>query len=314
MITNSFKEIGGYFELEMLEKKEFYSKAIALNCARNCLRYLIRAYNIKKIYLPYYTCNVVWQSIRSENCKMEFYHIDENFLPTNEFNKDDFILYTNYFGICASNVKSLSEKYPNIIVDNAQAFYMRPTGFASFNSPRKFFGVPDGGYLFSGKKIDENFERDTSYQRCEHLLKRLDLPASEAYLDFQRNDESLEDEPIKFMSKLTKKMLCSVDYEKAKQKRLENYNFLAQELDETNELKIQLDEDDVPMVYPYLIKQEKLKEKLIKNKIYVATYWSPLDKTFYETTLQKYLLPLPIDQRYGQKDMQRIMEVLNEYK
>ena len=139
---NCCKEIGGYFELELDKRNLFYPDAIALNSARNCLRYIIRAYNITEIYVPYYTCNVVWQAIRSEGCKIKFYHIDDKFMPVQEFQKEDFVLYSNYFGVCAGNVKILSEKYPNLIVDNAQAFYMPSLGLASFNSPRKFFGVP----------------------------------------------------------------------------------------------------------------------------------------------------------------------------
>ena len=308
---NLFNEIGGYLELELLKAKEFYPKALALSSARNCLRYIIRAYNIKEIYVPYFTCEVVYQAIKNENCSMKFYHIDKDFLPTTDFNKEDFILYTNYFGICAKNVELLCQKYPNLIVDNAQAFYMHPKGLADFNSPRKFFGVPDGGYLFCKKELDESFPKDLSYKRFSHLIKRLDVGATKGYMDFKANDASLDNEPVKFMSNLTKRLLSSIDYEKVKNIRLENFNFLHNTLKEINELKIELTPDDVPMVYPYLIK-EGLREKLINNNIYVATYWQPLDEKSYEAYLRKYLLPLPIDQRYSSNDMQKILGVINE--
>lgn len=312
MNTNSFKEIGGYFELELQTKSEFYPKDIALNSARNCLRYLIKAYNIKEIYIPYYTCNVIWEPIRNENCKIKFYHINKDFLPATEFQEDDFVLYTNYFGVCAKNTEKLSKKYKNLIVDNAQAFYMPNFGLASFYSPRKFFGVPDGGYLICNKKLDENFSKSTSYQRFSHLIKRMDNGATQGYQDFKENDASLDNEPIQLMSDLTHKILSSIDYEKIKKQRLINFKILHDTLKSTNELDLKLSKYDVPMVYPYLIRKEGLREKLIENKIYVATYWSPLEKDFYESVLQKYLLPLPIDQRYSKKDMQRILEVIND--
>lgn len=311
MTTNLFKEIGGYFELETAVGKEFYPDAIALNSARNCLRYVIRAYGIKEIYVPYYTCEVIFQAAKSENCELKFYHINENFLPTQEFKKDDFILYTNYFGVCAKNVKYLSKKYPNLIVDNAQAFYMPKSGLASFYSPRKFFGVPDGGYLFTKKKLEDKFNKNKSSHRCSHLLKRVDFRAVEGYADFKVNDASLEDEPIELMSDLTSKLLACVDYKRAKEKRLKNFKMLQKTLQQTNGLKLKLTNDDVPMVYPYFAQKEGLREKLIENKIYVATYWSALADEFFESKLQKYLLPLPIDQRYGEAEMKRILEVLN---
>ena len=69
---------------------------LALNSARNCLRYIVKAYKIKEIYVPFYTCPVVWQVLKKENCKINFYHIDENLYPLMTFPKEAFIIYTNY--------------------------------------------------------------------------------------------------------------------------------------------------------------------------------------------------------------------------
>ncbi|MCQ2743331.1 MAG: hypothetical protein MJ230_00850 [bacterium] len=307
------KEIGGYFELEINSQYgNIPENVIALNTARNALRYIIKAYNIKEIYVPYYTCPVVWEILEKENCKINFYHIDDNFIPTKDFQRDDFILYTNYFGICAKQAKELSEKYKNLIVDNAQAYFMQKLGLASFNSVRKFFGVPDGSFLFCNRTLNENIEQDNSHQRCLHLLKRIDVNASFGYEDFRNNSNHFKSEPIKYMSNLTKHLINSIDVNKAKEKRLKNFKYLHKYLSKENELKFELDVDDVPMVYPYLIKNEKLRSKLIKNKIYVAQYWSELPEEYYENYLYKYLLPLPIDHRYNIDDIKKFVEVINE--
>ena len=311
MITNSFKEIGGYFGLEFEEKTIFPRDVVALNDARNCLRYVIQAFNIKEIHLPYYTCPVVWQAIQKENCKINFYHIDKNFMPAKEFNESDFIVYTNYFGVCAGNVKKLAGRYKNLIVDNAQAFYMPKYGIASFNSIRKFFGVSDGAFLYTDKKLNTEFDKDTSYQRFSHLLKRTDVSANFGYQDFCTNDISLEDEEIKTISNLTKQIFLSIDIEDAKQKRLMNFEFLHKKLADKNELQIKLDSEDVPLAYPFLIRKEGLRRKLIENKIYVAQYWSPMPQEYEEGMFQKYILPLPIDQRYNIEDMRTIIEVID---
>lgn len=311
MTSNLSKEIGGYFGLETEQKFDNISNSIALNCARNCLRYTIKAFNIKEIYVPYYTCPVVWQSIKKENCKIIYYHIDDNFMPTMNFPENSYILYTNYFGICAKNVKTLAKKYKNLIIDNAQAFYMPKYGIASFNSIRKFFGVPDGALLQTDKILDEKSEQDKSFDRCSHLLKRLDIDAQFGYQDFCQNDNSLINEDIKTISNLTKTIFNSIDIKSAKQIRLENFNFLNEHLNKTNELNISLTTDDVPMVYPYLIRDDKLRNVLIQNKIYVATYWDTQQSDTLEWVFQKYLLPLPIDQRYRTKNLERILEVIN---
>lgn len=310
-MTSCFsKEIGGYFGLDIFERFNNVGSSIALNSARYALQYVIKAYGITEIYIPYYTCPVVWQTLQREKCKIKFYHIDKNFMPVCNFNENDYVLYTNYFGICAKNVKSLADKYKNLIVDNAQAFYMPKYGIASFNSIRKFFGIPDGSLLYSDKTLNDDLEQDTSYKRCSHLLKRIDVNATFGYNDFIENDDSLIDETIKRMSNLTTKIFNSINIENAKIKRLENFNFLHKHLSNTNELNISLDVKDVPMVYPYLINDEKLRSKLIKNKIYVATYWNPMPENLVEGNFQKYLLPLPIDQRYCVEDMKRMIEVI----
>ena len=312
-MTLSFsKEIGGYFELEIDSKFNNISNNIALNCARNCLRYIIKAFQIKEVYVPYYTCPVVWQSIKKENCNINFYHIDEKFMPTMEFPENSYILYTNYFGICAKNTKDLAAKYKNLIVDNAQAFYMPKYGIASFNSIRKFFGVPDGALLQTDEILNENIEQDVSYERFSHLVKRLDVNAQFGYQDFCRNDDSFNNENIKTLSKITTKIFNSINTEQAKEKRLENFNYLHKYLSEENKLKLLLDKEDVPMVYPYLIEDETLRAKLIKNKIYVATYWDPQPINTQEGFFQKYILPLPIDQRHNTEDLKKILEVIND--
>lgn len=314
MIMNSFKEIGGYLGLEVQKTNNILSNGnvIALNLARTAFQYVIKAFNIKEICLPYYTCPVIWQAAQKENCKIKFYHIDNNFMPNIEFNKEDYILYTNYFGVCANNVKKLAKKYKNLIVDNAQAFYMPKYGIASFNSIRKFFGVPDGSILKCDEKLNKHFETDKSYMRCAYLLKRIDVNADYGYEDFHNNEKYFNDEPIKYMSNLTSSLVCCLDINNAKRIRLKNFKTLHNKLRETNELKLELTKDDVPMVYPYLIEDDKLRKKLIKHKIYVATYWNPLPKEYSEGYFQKYLLPLPIDQRYSIEDMKFIMECINE--
>lgn len=312
MPTNSFNEIGGYFGLEAEDVYNNSSDTIKLNCARNCLRYVIQSFKIKELYFPYYTCPVVWQAAKKENCKINFYHIDENLMPIKEFSENDFIVYTNYFGICAKNVKRLTQKYKNLIVDNAQAFYMPRFGIASFNSLRKFFGVPDGAFLHTDKRLDSNFEKEISYNKCDHLLKRIDVSAQFGYEDFCKNDENFIDADIKLMSKLSEQIFSQINLDKAKDIRLKNFEYLKKHL--TNEIEWTLDIDDVPMSFPYYSEDVNLRKKLILNKIYIAKYWDGIEENganINEVKLMNNLIHLPIDQRYNELDMKRIVEVIN---
>ncbi|MBR4632945.1 MAG: hypothetical protein IKO48_06500 [Elusimicrobia bacterium] len=308
------KEIGGYLGLELNSKYDNIGSSIALNSARNCLRYIIKAYKIKEICVPYYICPVVYQVIKKERCKINYYHIDNKFMPIAAFNRDAFVLYANYFGICAKNVKTLAKKYKNLIVDNAQAFYMPKCGFASFNSIRKFFGVADGALLYSDKKLNRQIKESVSYDKISHLLKRLDINATFGYTDFRKNSELLAKEPIKYISNLSKAIFNSIDIEQARKIRLKNFKYLHKQLFKTNKLTVKLEKNDVPMIYPYLVeKGQELRNKLIKEKIYVAQYWGTItDRSlnYNEKYILKNLVAIPIDQRYSLEDIKKIMDVI----
>lgn len=154
-------------------------KIMKFDFARDALKYLIKKFDIKEIHLPYYLCDVIRHSVVEMNCKPLYYHIDDNFLPTCEFNREDYILYPNYFGICDKNVKNLVDKYPKLIVDNAHSYYSQPSGFASFNAEHKFLPVEKGAYLWIGKgnnnvKVDlVRREKFMYYHSClkNNLLK-----------------------------------------------------------------------------------------------------------------------------------------------
>ena len=142
-----------------------------------------------------------------------------------------------------------------------------------------------------------------------HLLKRIEQGAEAGYVDYQREEETLDGSPVERMSKLTDALLRSIDYEKIALDRISNYKVLEEQLGKTNAIHLTLHQGDVPMVYPYLTEDTTLKQRLITHKIFVATYWPNVDANEnYEATLKTNLLPLPIDQRYWDEDMKRIIE------
>jgi hypothetical protein len=203
-----------------------------------------------------------------------------------------------------------------LIVDNAQAFCAEPIdGIDTFYSVRKFFGVPDGAYLYTDKPLQLEFEQDCSYERMSHLLKRIDLSPEAGYQDFRTNEELLCNQEIKRMSRLTEALLCGIDYESVKRKRRENYAFLENALKDSNLIHLKMEDECVPMVYPYLSDDGfSLKKKLIDYNLFVATYW-PNVFEWCEEEEREFVLAinccfLPIDQRYGKEEMERIIDLI----
>lgn len=307
------KEIGGYFEFEQLINNEYHKGLISLNCGRNALDYLFRAKKIRKVYLPAFLCDSVKLMCEKNNYRYEIYHIDENFCPCPEkkLDKDEYIYIVNFYGVFSTeDTVEFRKKYKNVIWDNIHAFYQGAVeGVDTIYSCRKFFGVPDGAYLATSDIIEDELEKDVSFDCFKHLLGRFEGSASDYYTDFKANDERFKTTPLKLMSDITHNLLGAIDYQDVAQKRKNNFKILNDAFKNIN--KINVEKIDVPYAYPlYLKKGMQIKKKLAEKKIYVATLWpnvfkegNDLEKDFAEN-----ILPLPIDQRYGDKEMEYLIE------
>ncbi len=313
-------EIGGYFSLELNKGMHYHTNALRLNTGRNCFEFILKARGYKKIYIPYYTCDVLLEPLKKLHIAYSFYNIDINFEPIEYFplNTNEAFLYINYFGLKQKYVEHLANIYgSNLIVDNTQAFYAEALdGLDTFYSARKFFGVSDGAYLYTNISSNEKFSQDYSYNKMLHLLRRIDCSAEEGYAEFRNNEDNLMNNPILKMSKLTEQILCSIDYKSVKQKRRENYTYLNETLGDINILKLpSITDNTVPLVYPFLTSVSDLRNRLIKNKVYVTTFWlNVLDWTDIndiENQFTKCLIPLPIDQRYGIEEMNKVLSIIS---
>ena len=225
------RSIGGYFGFELIEKSSgYHSTAIKLNTGRNALEYILMANNYTKLYIPFFTCEAILAPISKLNIDYEYYSIDKYLEPIFNYDilkENEGFLYTNYFGLKNEFILSLTKVSSNILIDNAQSFFSKPIpGIDTFYSARKFFGVSDGAYLYTGKKLATVFDIDDSTNRITHLVKRIEYGAEKGYMDFLKIEEELKNQPILQMSKLTDKIMKSIDYTFVKNTRLKNLNYL----------------------------------------------------------------------------------------
>ena len=313
------KAIGGYFSLELPLHEEYHKRAIKLNTGRNCLEYILRYRQCKKIHIPFYTCDSVIEPILKIGVDYDFYHINRNFELEKiiDLGKDEVILYTNYFGLKQEYVNFLTQHYgEKLIIDNTQAFFAVPiTGIDTFYSCRKFFGVSDGAYLYTNGHVDIQLEQDFSYNRMNHLINSIDYSQEYAFTAFHISEECLVNQDIKQMSKFTQRIMQSIDYEEIARKRQDNFLYLHKQLSDSNLLYFNITKDTTPLIYPYYSEDVKLREHLIINKIYVANYWPNVlewtDTDSIEYSLAEKMVPLPIDQRYSKEDMEFIIKTIN---
>lgn len=320
-MTHQQKIIGGFFSLELPMRTEYHSQALRLNSARYALEYVLRVRHYKKIYLPAYICDSVLQPIKRLNIDYAFYSIDEHFAPLfDRVPEDDAcFLYINYFGINSNSVRNVCHNLRHVIIDNTQAFFDQPkSGVDTLYSPRKFFGVPDGGYLYTDAEEQLELERDPSYYRCDALLKQIDLGSVSAEPLFEQNETYLDTCGMHAMARTTQRLLMSVDYEQVRAIRNENFRFLQQQIGTYNLLRADFNNVNGPMCYPFLIERgEELKAQLLQHHIYANDYWqevsSRVSTASFDYQLAKNLVALPIDQRYKEADMRFIVETVRSF-
>lgn len=316
------KEIGGYIEFEHFHGREYHENALPLNSGRHCVEYLVLAKGIRKILLPFYMCSSVRDICDRLGVETGFYHTGIDFrLIIDDKAPDDgeWIYIVNYYGQLDNEyLAGLKEKHTNIIVDNAQAFFQMPVaGVDTLYTCRKFFGVADGGYLYTDTLLEDGIETDQSYKRMEFLLGRFERGADEFYSLYVENNESFEGVPLRKMSRLTANIMRGIDYGHVEKTRTENFRYLDERLGQVNRLK--LNNTEGAFMYPFYIKGgNELRKELQRGKIYIPTLWPDAfevcGRDDMEYDMAENILPLPVDQRYGREEMDylagRILEMI----
>ena len=174
--------IGGYFELADCEQADNFphGTGILLNTGRNALEYILRTIKqVSRIYIPYFTCEVVLEPIKRLRIPYNYYHINQCFEIAEDIKLGDneYIIVNNYYGIKDSYISSLYNAYgEHMIVDCAQAFFAPvKSEIKAFYSSRKYVGVADGGIAYIGNEqpIDTSFyEEEPTVSHSDHLFIR----------------------------------------------------------------------------------------------------------------------------------------------
>lgn len=278
----------------MSEYNVYHSHALFLDTACDCFRYIILLRGYKRIHLPYYICKELIDIVTKLKIKYELYHINVSLEPTELpfLEEGDAFYYINYFGLKQKYIEKLVLSYgDNLIIDNAQAFFAKPLGVDTFYSARKFYGVINGAYLYLASKADI-VSLDAHYK----ALKLHHIPLG---------------------SKKTSKLLSKVNHNDTIIKRRELYLKLNNALGRTNLLHLPLNNEDTPMVYPYMSHDHiNVKMRLCINNIYVEQFWPSVlcrcTSSDTEHFIASHMIPLFIGQNSSLEYVNRVIDVITE--
>jgi hypothetical protein len=260
---------------------------------------------------------------------MRYYPLDEALFPRVDFLSaqildGDHVLAINYFGRPADpSFVALVQARPDIgwIEDRAHAMDAPDSAWGDWllYSPRKVFGVPDGGILVSHRKVLGQL----------HTMPPIELsfalPSLERFEDVNETDNHrwymsyLQQEAamgigLQSMSRLSLELLKTTDVRTDRAVRRSNYRTLYGRLREYAYLS-EADIDFTPLGFPIRVKSAaQLSKQLSAKRVFAGRHWAslPSDPTAFATEhrLARELVTLPCDYRYGEADMHRVADAV----
>jgi len=313
------------------EEPDVYKYASGRAALYQILKYLKSENSVSRVFLPDYLCSSVLVPVKTLELEYEFYPIDEILeLEEEAFSKQykpgTAVLLINYYGLKdltkqVSFIRSL-DKDAVIIEDDVQAYYefKKPLDNVDFKftSLRKTFAVPDGGLVKTNHQLPVIETPNTfgQYKAAAALLKSMREGNfnDQIYLEMFEKGESIIDSELECgMSQIAEKLYGSLDGEHIRIRRLNNARHLV-DLLKKNGIKplLPLTEDHTPLFIPIILKnRDKVRKRMFQHEVFCPVHW-PLEgmelkrgKVMAETELS-----LIIDQRYGQKDMKRIVSLI----
>ncbi len=314
-----------------LESPDVYAYSSGRAALFQILKYQKQEKGVTSVLLPDYLCSSVLVPVQKLGLDYSFYTIDEQLeLEEKSFSelykKGSVVLLINYYGLKdlssqINTIRSIDEK-AIVIEDDVQAYYefKKPLGDVDFKftSLRKTFAVPDGGLVKTKHNLPK-VERPNmfgQYKAAAALLKSMREGNfnDNIYLEMFEKGESLIDDELECgMSLIAEKLYSYVDEERVKVRRVNNAQYLIEQLKKIGiSPLLSLTENHVPLFIPIVLKnRDAVRKAMFKQEIFCPVHW-PLDGLNIKRGDQMYReeLSLIIDQRYGRKEMDEIIKLL----
>lgn len=301
--------------------------------------------------MPAYMCDSVFLPFLHRGWELAFYSVDRALETAGEeifrlsLECDPGLIFIHpYYGadtckVVRKQMQALRKSGIMVMEDVTQSYYLEEAGKdADFvvGSLRKWYAVPDGGFAASDLPLATDILRDGEDYGKERLtplaqkweyLRKEDLTEEEkqirktAFLTENRAQEEALDryEGVRAISPLSAHILSLADEEGARQKRAENYEYLYDNISSLKRLwPIFLrGEAQSPLYFPVYVKdRNELQRFLGERDIYAPVLWPVGEQNKNEMQgdedyIFEHMLALPIDQRYGAKEMERVVQTLN---
>lgn len=320
--------------------------AIYFSLCREALLVIAQKYwaSPQKVLLPAYTCQTVLDPFLQEGWKIEYYAISRQLrIDTDDIKakyesfKPTLCIVHPYYGadLNQSELSALTELKRDgciLIEDLTQCVFstrFNPLFDYFVGSYRKWFPIPDGAFLIGATDGAKEMAENELFVQCMsdsmYLRGAFHQTGDSNIKEISRRVGNIAISHISGMivphrmSDFSISLLTAIDMEEVKSKRTSNYHYLYEQLyDNTVCTPVSRDIDELtcaPLFFPIYVKDRKeFQKKLAQQEIYAPVLWPVntasllVNKTVNE--IYQEILMLPIDQRYDERDMKRIVSVI----
>ncbi len=327
------REIGGCYEFPFstLLKPRTNRFPQILATGRDCLTLITRFLKEGTILLPAYICEAVLTPFKVSEFKIKFYDVNERLevkkeVIAKELKNAKALLIIDYFGFPqkdGNDIHKLCNKKGVLLLEDRVHSWLSKFdsyGDISFNSFRKMLPVPDGATIegITPSQLEKPPSKFVRFMLLSLMFRRFFKQKSQ---DLYRKAEYEEIERYKKPargSRISKFVLERIDLSKVIKIRKENFTYLLNNWKGINgitPLYKTLPDYVCPLGFPVLCRhRDNLKQHLIRHKIYPPIHWilsKDIPKRFKVAhKISNELLTIPIDQRYTQHDMERVLKII----
>lgn len=307
----------------------------------------------KKCLMPAYMCDTVFYPFHNAGWELYFYHINEQMEAQEDTLrslmkqvKPGLLFIHCYYGVDTwKPLRPLLKEWQSrglfIMEDVTQSYYLAGAGREAdyvIGSLRKWYPVPDGGFVASDLVLPHEelpVGQDFAEKRLKMLTRKWEYlygvnqteskPSMKA--DYLKQNKELEEwldnlTQVHAISAISKGILRNEEESSCRRQRGANYKVLYDAIKNRESIRHPFSEpgyDAAPLYFPvYADDRDGLQEFLRAKDIYAPVLW-PVGKqnAAYLSAEERYifthLLALPVDQRYGRKEMEKIAELVNSY-
>lgn len=326
-----------------------WNYAVLTSSGRGAISLLLQQVEpeFKTVLLPAYICESVILPFITNGYTCYFYDVTEDLTPlidnTNLYPELDIFLHMGYFGFQTNNklldiIKQLKDKSTIIVEDITHTLFSQYHRFDDNDyyiaSIRKWMGIPSGGFLASANidinnNLKENFafsdaRKEALTLKAKYIYNNeIDLKKTEYRNIFAQAEDMLNEDLSAYeIDMLSKKIIYDINIGEMIKRRRSNFEILA---DGLRNIKLvrpifkKFPDDICPLFYPVYIneKRNEVRKFLSEQNIYCPIHWEEPkrieNKNFKNASkIYKNIMSIPCDQRYGLKDMERIISVFKE--